>query len=412
MFKIKLILVIGFLSLVLLSSFIGSHLPYECNDHSISIDSTSNIQLQHLLNEYTEAKLILETAKSRIQDLSRQIEARKSELAIVKNSILLYKSERDSIKYLEFTDSVMSLADSLKWILEGNQNKRFLVLDTVIKKSETKVNSLSKSNAQAIQLLDSLKTDRDNRQIQVETILKKLRLHAGRLRGGFAFKLFGVMYNMYIANLDSEQIRMHLFNHGKQKYYSLGAVKERLLNDKLEPLMITNGGMYTKSNEPVGLYIESGSNISYRLDTSKRVSDENFYLYPNGVFYIDSNNIAHINTTDYFFKLQQEGKVNPISATQSGPMLVIDGKLHDKFSPGSQNEKIRSGVGLVNKKTVVFLITLDESNFYNFATVFKDIFSCKDALFLDGAISQMYLKNINPVVGGNFGPIISVTKKY
>jgi tellurium resistance protein TerD len=61
---------------------------------------------------------------------------------------------------------------------------------------------------------------------------------------------------------------------------------------------------------------------------------------------------------------------------------------------------------------IVFAVTQDGSNFYDFGLFFKDIFKCKNALFLDGAISLMYLKNKKmPTKGGNFGPIISVSKK-
>ena len=108
-----------------------------------------------------------------------------------------------------------------------------------------------------------------------------------------------------------------------------------------------------------------------------------------------------------------EGKIKVKLATQSGPMLLINGATHPKFTQGSTNEKIRSGVGKINDKKVIFAITIDESNFYEFAIFFKEIFGCKDALFLDGAISQMYLKDVSPhLTGGNFGAMISVSKKH
>jgi len=98
-------------------------------------------------------------------------------------------------------------------------------------------------------------------------------------------------------------------------------------------------------------------------------------------------------------------------ATQSGPMLVIDGKIHPKFTDGSKNQKIRSGVGIIENNRVIFAATVSESNFYDFAIFFKDMVGSRNALFLDGAISEMYLKNIDTVLTNiKYGPILSVTR--
>ena len=78
----------------------------------------------------------------------------------------------------------------------------------------------------------------------------------------------------------------------------------------------------------------------------------------------------------------------------------------------SQNEKIRSGVGITSSNQLVFLITLDDCNFYDFAICFKEMFDCNNALFLDGAISKMFIKDIpTNYLNGLFVPMISITKK-
>ena len=102
----------------------------------------------------------------------------------------------------------------------------------------------------------------------------------------------------------------------------------------------------------------------------------------------------------------------PDLATQSGPMLIINGKHHPKFNHGSKSKKLRSGVGILPNGNIVFIISEKaHTNFFQFATIFKDIFGCNDALFLDGAISEMYIKDIHNCKNNNFGPIIYVTKK-
>jgi uncharacterized protein YigE (DUF2233 family) len=100
-----------------------------------------------------------------------------------------------------------------------------------------------------------------------------------------------------------------------------------------------NGGMYKKDNSPQGLYIEKQKELS-PLDTTK--SNGNFYLKPNGVFYLTTKKTAAICTTEMF---RNNGDIE--CATQSGPMLIIEGEIHPDFKKGSGNVNIRNGVGNV-----------------------------------------------------------------
>lgn len=172
-----------------------------------------------------------------------------------------------------------------------------------------------------------------------------------------------------------------------------------------ELIFATNGGMFEPSGAPKGLYIEAGDTL-VPLDTiSERVGYLNFYLQPNGVFGIDKRGAAHVMTTQEF-RLQ---KPELEYATQSGPMLVIDNKIHPAFTRGSRNKYIRSGVGIIDTDHIVFLISNRPVNFFDFATLFRDYFGCKNALYLDGAISEMYLPPLKrEKLEGNFGPIIGI----
>lgn len=212
-----------------------------------------------------------------------------------------------------------------------------------------------------------------------------------------------------IAN-KSTSINFHLKNKEGKNYYNIASLlKDKELSDSLDFIMITNAGMYTPKNEPQGLFIEKGETKKYPLDETNPNNNTNFYLKPNGVFYIDSNNRAAIKTTEEYAKLSKT--IHPKYATQSGPMLVINDTIHPKFVENSKNTNIRSGVGIMDDNKVVFVISESQVNFWDFATVFKDVFSCKHALYLDGAISLMYLNHVNSHdLDGNFGPLISVTK--
>ena len=78
-------------------------------------------------------------------------------------------------------------------------------------------------------------------------------------------------------------------------------------------------------------------------------------------------------------------------ATQSGPMLVIDGKIHPRIRPGMTSRKIRNGVGVRDARTVVLAISDDPVTFWEFARLFREGLGTPDALFLDGSISSLYV---------------------
>ena len=72
---------------------------------------------------------------------------------------------------------------------------------------------------------------------------------------------------------------------------------------------------------------------------------------------------------------------------------------------------IRNGVGILPNNNVVFAISKTEINFYDFAEYFQQL-GCKNALYLDGFVSRMYLPEKNwTQTDGNFGVLIGVTKK-
>ena len=164
----------------------------------------------------------------------------------------------------------------------------------------------------------------------------------------------------------------------------------------------TNGGMYEPDGSPVGLYIEKGRQLS-PLNTS--AGKGNFYLQPNGVFYITTNNKAGIRPTKTF------SESNIKYATQSGPMLVIDGRLHPAFTEGSSNLQIRNGVGILPDGKILFAMSKEPVSLYDFANFFRNN-SCKNAVYLDGFVSRTYLPADNWIqTDGNFGVIIGVTEK-
>lgn len=165
-----------------------------------------------------------------------------------------------------------------------------------------------------------------------------------------------------------------------------------------------SAGMYEADLSPVGLYIENGKTLK-RANT--RNGPGNFHLKPNGIFYI-SGQTASVIATERF--LSQRPMVD--FATQSGPMLVINGHIHPKILPRSDSRKVRDGVGLRDPHTVVFAISESAVTFWEFAHLFRDGLGSDNALFLDGSISSLFA----PALGRSdtlypMGPIIAAYER-
>jgi uncharacterized protein YigE (DUF2233 family) len=188
-----------------------------------------------------------------------------------------------------------------------------------------------------------------------------------------------------------------------QPIRSLQNLKSFVESKKQKLVFAMNGGMFKPDNSPQGLFIQDFQ-VQTPIDTSSGAG--NFYLKPNGVFYITNRNVPVICKTPQFPEDRSQIKF----ATQSGPMLVVDSKIHPAFIEGSSNLHIRNGVGILPDNKVVFVMSKKEINFYDFASYFKSL-GCKNALYLDGFVSRTYLPEQNWLqTDGNFGVMIGVTK--
>lgn len=206
----------------------------------------------------------------------------------------------------------------------------------------------------------------------------------------------------YTVDPQKQGIKLYWRDEQQVAFKSIGNLKN-WLDGKHETLVFAmNGGMYMEDRSPLGLYVEQGKTVR-GINTSK--GNGNFYLEPNGVFFLTADNVPGICPTATY---KNQGKIK--YATQSGPMLVIDGQIHPAFKEGSANLNIRNGVGILPGNQVVFAMSKEPINFYDFATYFKRL-GCKDALYLDGFVSRMYLPSRNWVqTDGDFGVIVGVTE--
>ena len=187
-------------------------------------------------------------------------------------------------------------------------------------------------------------------------------------------------------------------------YGGLGRLAESLKARGRTLAFAMNGGMFQQDLSPVGLFVENGE-TKRRANT--RDGAGNFHLKPNGVFWVGEGS-AGVEETSRWLARPPKARF----ATQSGPMLVIDGRLHPRISPTGTSEKIRNGVGVRDSGKVVFAISDEPVTFYAFARLFRDGLNAPNALFLDGSVSTIYSPDVDR--RGEFwsvGPIIGVTKQ-
>ncbi|SES29647.1 Uncharacterized protein YigE, DUF2233 family [Tranquillimonas rosea] len=206
------------------------------------------------------------------------------------------------------------------------------------------------------------------------------------------------------VDMTSETLRLWLRDDEGEILGSFGAVDRRLRENGETLGVAMNGGMYHSDRAPVGLYIEDGEE-EMRVVTSE--GPGNFGLLPNGVLCLNDDRAAVIESRHY-----ADTRPACTHATQSGPMLVIEGELHPRLLPGSTSHYVRNGVGVADDGRTVWLAISDEPvNFHHFARLFQERLATPNALFLDGNISRLYAPEMNRNdFGWALGPILGTVR--
>lgn len=163
--------------------------------------------------------------------------------------------------------------------------------------------------------------------------------------------------------------------------------------------------MYDTGSKPIGYYVEGGQRL-YPLNT--RDAGGNFYLKPNGVFFGSATGGWRVLASEDFATQVSQ---RPEFGTQSGPMLLLQGKLHPDISENGTSLKLRNGVGVDPQGRAHFVISDEPVSFGTLALLMRDHVKAKEALFLDGTVSSLW----HPASGRMdssypLGPLIVVTR--
>ncbi|MEL7197195.1 MAG: phosphodiester glycosidase family protein [Pseudomonadota bacterium] len=189
---------------------------------------------------------------------------------------------------------------------------------------------------------------------------------------------------------------------GGRAYGSLSAYAATA--DKTKVAFAMNAGAYGDDLRALGYYVEDGERLKL---LNREEGSANFFLKPNGVFYGTAGQ-WRLRTTDSFLRNVSD---RPNFGTQSGPMLVIDGKLHPEIQNDGPSRAVRNGVGLGADGKAHFAISEGPVSFGKIARFFKDKLGTKTALLLDSNVSALWDPATGRLDNKRAGPIVVVTKK-
>ena len=164
-----------------------------------------------------------------------------------------------------------------------------------------------------------------------------------------------------------------------------------------------NAGMFDGDGRPIGLAIADGLPLHAM---NLHDGGGNFHLKPNGVFLVRDSGAASIVVSEAF-----KSAPDIAFATQSGPMLVIDGTIHPRFDPDGESRFIRNAVGIAPGGKPVFVISNEVVSFGKLARFFRNGLHARNALYFDGSVSSLW----DPAAarqdaGVPLGPIIVALK--
>jgi len=219
------------------------------------------------------------------------------------------------------------------------------------------------------------------------------------LHGAETLEHDGGRYHLYrVDKADWSRLELAWTDTNGKPLGDFNGLRQHLAAQNKKIVFATNAGIYERGPKPCGLTICAGHEL---VPLNLKDGEGNFYLKPNGVFYLDDQTGPGVMEAAEFAK----SGLKPRIATQSGPLLLRHGAIHPAFQMNSPNKRLRNAVGVRAKDGQIIFVMSDRDDsvtgrvtFHQLSRFFLHL-GCQDALFLDGDISTML---VEPKPGAKF----------
>lgn len=237
-------------------------------------------------------------------------------------------------------------------------------------------------------------------------VLLTVRVSRAQTEPACATRTFdGSRFIVCAFNAERDELRLASRGDNGRHLRSFAALQAELGRDARRVRFAMNAGMYNTAGAPIGLYIANGAENQALSLTD---GPGNFHMKPNGVFWQGEDGRVHVDTSDAFAAERPPARW----ATQSGPMLLIGGEMHPRFSEDGASRLTRNGVGVRDDARAFFVISAGFVSFGRFARFFRDELGCTDALYLDGSVSSLWAPELNRMDDDHeLGPMVVVLNR-
>lgn len=199
----------------------------------------------------------------------------------------------------------------------------------------------------------------------------------------------GALYHLHRVPVTAQpKLGLRWLGSSGKPLSGFDGLQKQLAREGRKIIFATNAGIYEQGPKPYGLTI-SNSKIQLPLNLAGGIG--NFFLKPNGIFYLDDKTGPGIVEAGEYQKLT----IKPRIANQSGPLLLRKDIIHPAFNANSTNRRQRSAIGIVKATSEIIFVMSDREDRQKGRVTFHQLLrfflhhGCEDALFLDGEISQM-----------------------
>ncbi len=174
--------------------------------------------------------------------------------------------------------------------------------------------------------------------------------------------------------------------------------------------LVMNAGMFHPGYRAVGLVVSAGTVES---PVELGAGSGNFFLKPNGVFGVTKEAFLLGPSAEVAAQQRRRHAAGGSllrEATQSGPLLLHNGRWHSAADPASSHRFVRNAVGITPQGAAVFAISREPVSFFELSRALVEL-GCRDGLYLDGAVSTAYLPALDRGLSSRrLGPLVSVSR--